>query len=364
MNERIVTLDRLAKKGLKVLVRIPDIQTWQKIIEADPTIPRSFLQLRRLGQSIFGAKVRRRLRPLRPVRPIRGVVTRLFEECGESLYYRFFAGLGNPFLTTEQRALIEADIDDATPAFENSVETDHFILRWTNESDHAADNIADATIINETAEYLETAWERYNTVFGRAPYVPAGSTKIEVLFQDISGYGVASPPDGPIQFDAENWVNKPGIRQPTSAHELFHKLQYAFGYRTTHLAESYDEGGNYKWFSEGTASWSEVFVWQRVSGAYKVDGLFSNPDLNLYNASYRALPFWIFFQTRQQDTPEDNPLISFLQEYERTGDERASAATVIDQDWPPNNVYGQLYQGHRLLGQPYHDLSHKILVHV
>lgn len=359
MEERIITLDRLAKKGLKVSVRVPDVQTWREIVKADPTIPRSFLQLRRLGQSIFGTKGRRPVRPFRPevisrrfrlrrlrVMPLlttmRGVITRRFEECGESLYSSFFTGLGNPLLTDRQRALIEADIDDATPEFENSTETDHFILRWTNESPHTADNIADAAIIDETAENLETAWERYNTVFGKTPYVPAGSTKIEVVFQDIGGFGVSSPPDGPIQFDAEHWVDEPGIRQPTSAHELFHKLQYAFGYRTKHAPS-----GDYKWFSEGTAVWSEVFVWQRVSRAYKVNGLFENPDLNLYNASYRALTFWIFFQTRQQDAPDDNPLVPFLQKYEaiEAGEaypERTALAEVIDEDWPPNNVYGQL----------------------
>ena len=367
MEEGIIRLERLAQKGLKISVRVPNVQTWQKIIEADPTIPRSFLQLRRLGQSIFGTRGRRPMRPRHPeiITPsfrrrraremtflltMRGIVTRQFEECGESLYHRFFTGLGNPFLTNSQRAQLETDMDDATPAFENNTDTDHFILRWTNSSTHAADNIADSDIIDETAGYLETAWQKYNTVFGKAPYVPAGSNKIEVVFQDISGYGVASPPDSAIQFDAENWVNKPGIRQPTSAHELFHKLQYAFGYRTKH-----NPVGDYKWFSEGTASWAEVFVWQRVSGEYKMNDLFSNPDHNLWNASYRALPFWIFFQTRQQDTPDDNPLISFLQEYENreaktpldTGwvegyPERPVLAEVIGADWPPNNVYGQL----------------------
>jgi hypothetical protein len=98
----------------------------------------------------------------------------------------------------------------------------------------------------------------------------------------------------------------------------------------------------YKWFSEGSCAWAEVFVWQRVSGDYKVKDLFANPDLNLWDASYSALPFWIFFQTRQQDLPDDNPLISFLQKYDATGDEKKVLAEVIDEDWPVNNVYGQL----------------------
>jgi hypothetical protein len=238
--------------------------------------------------------------------------------------------------------LLETDIDDATPDFENSHETDHFILRWTNSSTHAADNISDSSIVEETGEYLETAWEQYESTFGKTPHLPEGATKMEVLFLDIGAIGIASPPDGPIQFDAATWISDPGVRQPTSAHELFHKLQYAFGYRTKHTPS-----GQYKWFSEGTASWAEVFVWQRVSRVYKMLDLFSNPDLHLYNTSYRALPYWIFFEARQKDSAADNAIVDLLNKYEAldastTYPERTAYSEVIDEDWPENNVYGEV----------------------
>ena len=329
-----VLLKRLAKKGLRITLRIPDAATWLKELKADPQIPTSLAKLRRLWAAI---KAGRRQKRLFPLRVDHGIIRPRFEECGEDLYYRFFTGLANPGLSADDRARMEADMDADTPEFENSIETDHFILRWTNSSDLAADNIADADIITETGEHLEAAWTRYNDVFGRAPYVPEGAAKIDVNFLDIAGFGVASPPDGPIQFDAQSWVNQPGIRKPTSAHELFHKLQYAFGYRTT-----WDPTDPYKWFSEGSASWAEVFMWQRVSGAYKMTDLFDNPDTNLYDASYAALPFWMFFDTRQRDAAGDVPLVDFLSNYEVSGDERAALAETIDEDWPVNNVYGQL----------------------
>jgi hypothetical protein len=221
-------------------------------------------------------------------------------------------------------------------------ENDHFVLRWTNSSSHTADNIADSSIVEETGEFLETAWDRYESSLGRTPYLPEDATKMEVLFQDIGSIGVASPPDGPIQFDSETWVSDPGVRRPTSAHELFHKLQYAFGYRTKHTPS-----GSYKWFSEGTASWAEVFVWQRVSRSYKILDLFANPDLDLYSASYRALPYWIFFEARQKDSVPDNPLADFLNKYEAIDaatayPERIAYSEVIDEDWAENNVYGQV----------------------
>jgi len=240
-------------------------------------------------------------------------------------------------LEQAQRDDIEADMDADTPTFENSTETAHFILRWTNKSAHAADNIADASIVTETGGFLEDAWSVYVSAFGRKPYVAVGKTKIEVLFQDISGYGVASPPDGPIQFDAQSWVTIPGIRRPTSAHELFHKLQYAFGYRT-----KWDPVAPYKWFSEGSAAWAEVFRWSRVSADYKVQDLFQNPDFNLYDASYSALPFWVFFEARQKSTPLDQPMRNYLHRYESHGKEEQALAEAIGDEWPPNNVYGTL----------------------
>jgi len=267
---------------------------------------------------------------------------RKFEECHEELYARLYLGLGNPRFTARQRLILEADIDDATPELENSHETDHFILRWTNSSAHEPDNISDSSIVEATGDFLETTWHKYDETFGRTPYLPDDVTKMEVVFQDIGAIGIASPPDGPIQFDSETWVSNAGVRQPTSAHELFHKLQYAFGYRTKHTPS-----GSYKWFSEGTASWAEVFVWQRVSGAYKILDLFASPDRDLYSASYRALPYWIFFEARQKDSVDDNALSDLLHKYDALDSstaypERVACAEVIDEDWPENNVYGQV----------------------
>lgn len=335
MAERIYRLKRLASKKFNVGVRVYDAAGWRKAVQRDPRLPGTVRQLKQRWQELMEHR-RRRLPPF-DVRVLRGHLVRRQEECGEDAFARFFTALGSPLLRDRDRDEIDEMMDADLPTFDHVLETDHFILRWTNSWTHAADNLADPAIVSETAGYLETAWVRYNSVFGRAPYPPAGSTKIEVNFWDISGYGVASPPDGPISFDAAEWQAQPGIRQPTSAHELFHKLQYAFGYRTVWIPVS-----PYKWFSEGSASWAEVYMWQRVSAAYKVTTLFNTPDLNLYNSEYSALPFWIFFDTRQRDTADDIPLVGYLQRYEMTGQEETALGEAIDADWPVNNVYGQL----------------------
>jgi len=100
-------------------------------------------------------------------------------------------------------------------------------LRWTNASSHAADNVSDPEI--ETAGYFEAARDKLTGLFGRAPYLPPGGTKIGVIFHDIECYAYAEPPEGPIELNSAVWMKMPSIRQSTSAHELFHKLQYAYG---------------------------------------------------------------------------------------------------------------------------------------
>ena len=111
------------------------------------------------------------------------------------------------------------------PFFENRLETEHFILKWTVKSPHRRDNIRDPEIVRETAGYLETAWEKLTGLFGRTPYLPPGSHKIAVVFKDLEYFAYADPPEGPIELNSFVWQKMPSIRQATSAHELFHKLQ-------------------------------------------------------------------------------------------------------------------------------------------
>lgn len=220
------------------------------------------------------------------------------------------------------------NIDSPMPLFENRLETDHFVLKWTNSSKHSRDNIKDPQIIKDTAGYLEEAWSKYTGLFGRKPYIAPGKEKLEVVFRDIECYGVADPPDGPIQFSADAWVNKEGIRQPTSAHELFHKLQYAYGYKTR-----WNPKKPFMWFSEGTAAWSEVFVWGRVSRTCKLDTLFRDTRMDLYEAEDMAMPFWIYFVQGNQVKPNHQLMVKFFEECERLRDEKAALNKVIKETY-------------------------------
>jgi hypothetical protein len=219
-------------------------------------------------------------------------------------------------------------LDDQMPSFENRYETEHFILKWTNQSKHSRDNISDPQIIKDTAEYLETARAKYMDLFGRDPYTAPGRNKIEVVFWDTDCYGVSDPPDGPIQFGSDPWVKNPAIRKPTSAHELFHKLQYAYGYKTR-----WNPKKPYQWFTEGTAAWSEAFVWGRVSLDYKLDTLFKNTGMDLYEADTTAMPFWIYFVQGNQEHPNNQLMVKLFEKCEQLHDERLALNAVIKETY-------------------------------
>ncbi len=328
MNFRKKALNLLRDRGIEIeLPIILDLASWDEIDSSDLSIPRSFSELRILAKDLFRKDLGRVAQPKL--------------DCLEESFNNFLKGFANPNRTEEERLLIEREIDARMPSFENVMEKEHFTLKWTNSSEDLSDNIEGSSLISETAEYLEAAWTMYTEVFDKEPYKPDGRSTIEVLFHDIPGYGLASPPDGPIQLDSVSWNDRPGIRQPTSVHELFHKLQYSFGYRTL-----WEPNGSIGWFNEGTAAWAEVFVGQSVSLQDKVTSLFGNPGKSLFNSGSSALPFWIFFHLRHLDIRIDHPLEAFLSKYEQVGNQVKALKEFLAESWPdesPNREIDGFY---------------------
>lgn len=236
-------------------------------------------------------------------------------------------------------------VDSPMPVFENTIETDHFVLKWTSKSRHHEDNITDPKIVKDTGDYLEIAWNKYMDLFGRQPYMAPGRDKIDVVFRDMDCYGVSDPPNGPIQFNSFAWVTRPGIRQPTSAHELFHKIQYAYGYKT-----KWKPHEPYLWFTEGTAAWSEVFVWGRVSRACKVDTIFRDTSLGLYQADDMAMPFWIFFVHGNHPNPNNQFMVKLFEKCEQLRDERLALREVISESYGPVDDFFKSFARNRRTG--------------
>ena len=222
-----------------------------------------------------------------------------------------------------------ADASDDVPEADaggwqwNARESEHFRISWTNQSPIPGDNVRHDQVIRETEKLLEESWDTLTAGFGRAPYVSPRQTKIDVVFRDLSVYGDSDPPDRPIRLNAGAWQSIEGIRAPTVIHELFHKLQYAFGYRTSWPTKDGDG-----WFSEGTAAFVETAFLRRVSDATKFTDAFDQPYRSLWRLDYGASPFWMFVD-QTFSTADNRALRGFLVNYEATGDAKLSLRRVV-----------------------------------
>jgi AAA+ ATPase superfamily predicted ATPase len=120
-------------------------------------------------------------------------------------------------------------------------------------------------------------------------------------------------------------MKMPSIRQSTSAHELFHKLQYAYGYKTRWVSRK-----PILWFTEGTAAWAEVFVWGRVSRSFKIEDMFKDTSIKLYEAEDMALPFWIYFVSGNSGAAKDQLMVNLFEKCEQEkGDVEKALFDVI-----------------------------------
>lgn len=246
--------------------------------------------------------------------------------CRDSITRKAWLELSDPSLTIRERTARFGRLDADLPNFEKTKTTSHFELLWTNASDNADDNVADEALIDEAGLHLEDAWQLFTTTFGRDPYVPQGKQRIQVAFKALDSFGQAEPPDGPIRFDSRAWCQIPGMRRPTATHELFHKLQYAYGYRTNPRATLPGP-----WFAEGTASLAEAWFCGTLSNANKLLSAFERPFQALLQLSYEALPFWMYFRDRFKQAGAE-PIRVMLEKFESGGDIteaiRQSAPTI------------------------------------
>jgi len=87
------------------------------------------------------------------------------------------------------------------------------------------------------------------------------------------------------------------------------------------------------WFTEGTAAWSEVFVWGRVSRTCKVDTIFRDTRLDLYHADDMAMPFWIYCVQGNHQHANNEFMVKLFEKCERLRDEKLALNEVIKETY-------------------------------
>lgn len=253
----------------------------------------------------------------------------------------------NPIIIKQLKAAADLEQYDESVCINHSIygpyhvcTSDHFQVRWYDSAnDPSVPSITEDDIIPPesihlafaTVAYLEAAREAYLNHFGKVPLAPQFQYLI-VSFQDLgSSFGSAGYSDTyyethNIRFNSVKWLENPSIIPMVTAHELFHHIQYAFGYK--------DDPGNdiAPWFVEGSASWAEIFMHNHVRNEAKMN-ILKNPGEDITALSYAGAEFWSFFDNHL------NKMKNSMEHYDANDIIEEAIDLTLAEVFEPNNVF-------------------------
>lgn len=275
------------------------------------------------------------------------------EWCGEYTLGLLEAVMTSTLISNQAKEKINDMITDSMPSLEREKTIGHFHFIWTETSTDVRDNVTEADI-DATGAILNNCWNLFATDFMQPKAALIGGQRIidvEVYFMNYL-YGSTSSQSNKIFLNSLYVISNSCRRQTTSVHELFHRVQYSYGYVTGTAGQ--------RWWVEGTASWSQDYFVDNINDyVNRVDSGLSSPDMNLLQRSYDACPYWKYFGEQVDNrsnlvTSEEQALREFLQEYSTNGlDAKAASETVTQnrisksfdrffQDWSKANYIKDL----------------------
>jgi len=205
-----------------------------------------------------------------------------------------FAALQNPDISHSTRYQVDSIVSVSAPPLPKTYTSGHFKFYYTDSDANPDHNVTEAEII-ATASRLNSYWTTYATNFKEPKHYLSGSVKmvdVKVYYLGAGLYGETSSSWNYINLNSKLVVKDACKRRTTSAHELFHRVQYAYGYISG--------TANLKWIVEGTASWSQKYTNETIRDYMgRMNSGLSAPDIDLIvSRSYDAAHFWVYLQRR------------------------------------------------------------------
>ncbi len=212
------------------------------------------------------------------------------EECGMEVYSNLYAALQNPDISDATRDDVDKTADAATPPFNKTYTEGHFKFYYTDNNSDPNHNVTENEI-RATAQVLNRAWDNFTTNFKKPKhYISSNQELIDVKVYFLGSFdqrGVTSWLWDYIALNSQSAVRDACRRQTTPPHELFHRVQFAYGLASL---------TNLNWAVEGTAVWSEKFCAPNVGTWLRRmnEGLtVPNRDL-ITERKYDASHFWVY----------------------------------------------------------------------
>jgi len=260
----------------------------QDVFEArfgnNPDIPRSDQAIIALAERLYPSLAFTAQLASHPVK--------IEEKCGEEDVGVLFAALQNPEVSDVTRTIVNDIIVAAVPALPKSKISDsgHFKILYTSNNADPNNNVTDAQIVN-VATLLDSWWDKYAANFKEPKYkLVNGKKRIDIwVYYSTTWRGRTDSAWDRIELDSET-VKDACFVKTTTAHELFHRVQYAYGFISG--------TANMGWMTEGTAVWSQKFTSQSIRD-YMEDmnkGLGSPGTALITGRKYDACHFWVYLQ--------------------------------------------------------------------
>lgn len=207
--------------------------------------------------------------------------------CGEYDVGLLIAALQNPQISNETRSAVDRIIAKSKPPLPRSYKSTHFNFRYTGNDPDPRNNVTLAQI-QKTAQLLESYWVKYSKDFTTPKHYISGTRKvIDVEVYYLSGISGWTASDENFIVLNSKWLSDDCRRRIASAHELFHRVQYSYGYVTATPMMN--------WMSEGTAIWIDKYLnnWIGDYMLYMDLGL-KNPGKGLIKTRSRdSAHFWV-----------------------------------------------------------------------
>jgi len=242
---------------------------------------------------------------------------------GSALLRKISRGLKNPALSDADIEQLDVRLSDPVPHLGGTEDSNSFRIKYVNSGVNAVDGQVVANVGNKLNKWFDF----YTDKFGKEPML----TGLEDGFQLVQIYKFADDTDdgfskygSPITLNSTSMAIDTNL-DFTTAHELFHSMQYAYG-----VDSQYETGDSDNWFIEGMANWAATYA---TDG--KVDGNWGDfEDFQhkpLFGESYSAFPFWVYisgFVDPKISKAPYWPIKTFLELFEEADRGNASNALM------------------------------------
>lgn len=277
-------------------------EDWQQRIELDPLIPQHFEMLIRTVDQVHGQADHHK-------------------QCGQIMIGRLYQGLQNPSLTPNKVRNVIDHLNKYCEELPLTVEAAHFLVKFNTKGKEAINE----KFAQATAEILDAHYTNFEQRFGKAPLKTTsfrGKQIVEIRsLNKVHGY---TSRKGPMVLNVQDLVQAHS-RQWVTAHQLFHHIQFAYGYgKPNHDMP--------EWFIEGSANWAASYVTNGLTNGNWSD-FEDHEQQSVFTEGSDAFPLWVFlhgFQSKEKDQSScEWQIKAFLQHYEVHGNSMEALVHVL-----------------------------------